>query len=160
MVDWVTTSDRREISDNNKQIVLLPSRVVTTSGSLITSFPFLTQATGMTLFLDVTAAATAAGDTLNLYLQRNVARSSATAVWHDMVSFTQILGNGGAKQFVANVTPADITTGLGPVQDGALAAGTVSGGPLTNQIRVKWVIASASAPSFTLSLTARMTGSR
>lgn len=48
--------------------------------------------------LDVTAAATDVGDTLDVYVDMSIDGGSK---WHNIVHFTQVLGNGGAKTFVA-----------------------------------------------------------
>ena len=101
--------------------------------------------------LTVSAAATAAGDTLDVYVQ---ASCDHGLTWDDMVHFTQVLGNGGAKKYLARwqgmIAP---TTALAAPQDAALSAG-VAQGPHGSLWRAKWVIASASAPSFTFSVVA------
>jgi len=103
--------------------------------------------------LNVTAAATAAGDTLNVYVQ---ASPDNGTTWGDVVSFTQVLGNGGAKVFFARVslivTPT-VSTAIAPT-DGTLAAGTVNQGPAGSLWRVKRVLVQASAASFTFSVLA------
>ncbi len=47
--------------------------------------------------LDVTAAATDVGDTFDVYI--DMALDGGTK-WHNILHFTQVLGNGGAKTFV------------------------------------------------------------
>ena len=99
--------------------------------------------------LDVTAAASDVGDTLDVYIQSSVDGTT----WDDFIHFTQVLGNGGAKKFRAAhnsiITP---TTALGPEADGTLAAG-VKQGPLGSQFRIKYVIVDADADaSFTFSV--------
>jgi hypothetical protein len=142
--------------------LLFASATKTTSGTQIvkpsvdaTLLDRLDRFKRATILLDVTAAAAAAGDTLNVYIQKNVGPAAAP-VWHDFVSFTQVLGNGGAKQFVAQVVNELATTGVGAVKDAALAAGSAENGPWSEDWRVKWVIASASAPSFTFSISAHL----
>ncbi len=56
--------------------------------------------------LDVTAAATDAGDELDVYVQTLVDGTN----WIDVVRFTQLLGNGGAKRFFAKITAAAAET--------------------------------------------------
>jgi len=73
---------------------------------------------GMAFVLDVTAAATDAGDTLDVKVQ---CRMDGTN-WIDVASFTQVLGNGGAKRHVAKVS-ADAAQTM--FSDAALAAGSV-----------------------------------
>lgn len=102
--------------------------------------------------LDVTVAATAAGDTLDVYIQHTVDGTN----WDDFVHFTQVLGNGGAKRFQAQwLRDLAPTSAQRALVDAALAAG-VAHGPVGDQWRVKWVVATASAPSFTFSVGARL----
>jgi len=55
---------------------------------------------GMAFVLDVTAAATDAGDTLDVKVQ---ARCDGTN-YIDVVHFTQCVGNGGAKRHIAKIS--------------------------------------------------------
>lgn len=48
--------------------------------------------------LDVTAAGTDSADTLDVYVDMSIDQG---AKWHNILHFTQVLGNGGAKTFVA-----------------------------------------------------------
>lgn len=48
--------------------------------------------------LDVSAAATDVGDTLDVYVDMSI---DGGTKWNNIVHFTQVLGNGGAKTFVA-----------------------------------------------------------
>jgi hypothetical protein len=103
--------------------------------------------------LTVSAAATDVGDTLDVYLQSSL---DGGTTWDDFVHFTQVLGNGGTKKFIAawsaTITP---TTALGAPADAALAAG-VKQGPIGPQIRVKWVIVDADVDgSFTFGIKAQ-----
>lgn len=68
--------------------------------------------------LDVTVAATDVGDTLDVYVQTLVGGQ-----WVDVVHFTQVLGNGGAKRFFGKVSAGLAETMF---ENGtALAAGAV-----------------------------------
>lgn len=102
--------------------------------------------------LNVTAAATAAGDTLDVYIQSSI---DGGTTWDDFVHFTQVLGNGGAKKFIA-VWERDLspTSAVHAPQDAAIAAG-VQQGPIGPTWRVKWVIVSASSPQFTFTVSAQ-----
>jgi len=136
-------------------MVLQPSQTVTASGTSTASGGFgaieVTDVMWAEFLLNVTAAATAAGDTLDVYVQ---ASCDGGTTWDDFVHFTQVLGNGGAKKYLARwqgmIAP---TTAQAAPQDGALAAG-VAAGPHGSVWRVKWVVVSASAPSFTFSVSA------
>lgn|SRR3990167_3460928 len=103
--------------------------------------------------LDVTAAAAGAGDTLDVYLQQAYDGTN----YDDFVHFTQVLGNGGAKTYIAEwlrgVTPE---SEMHAPQDAAIAAGVVQGGKLQTPLRVKWVVVDAGGgvQSFTFSVAA------
>lgn len=99
--------------------------------------------------LDLTAAASASGDTLDAYVQTTIDGTN----WLDIVHFTQILGNGGTKRFIAK-TVAWLAESSYSVAT-ALSGGSVRN-IFGNQYRAAWTIASASAPSFTFSVTANL----
>jgi hypothetical protein len=103
-------------------VELLASAARTSSSNSVFSTQRLSSFKRALILLNLTAAATESNDTLDVYLQKNVG-SDASPIWTDFVHFTQALGNGGAKQFVAELTNEDITSGLHVVQDAALAAG-------------------------------------
>lgn len=103
--------------------------------------------------LDLTAAATDVGDTLDVYIQSSVDGTT----WDDFIHFTQMLGNGGAKKFTAawngEITP---TTAMGAPADAALSAG-VKQGPIGPNLRVKWVVVDADVDcSFTFTIKAQV----
>lgn len=107
--------------------------------------------TAAIFILDVTVASSLAGDTLNVYVQHSWDEGTS---WDDFISYTQVLGNGGAKKFLAfwalyGTAP---TTPMKAPQDAALTPGQVQQGPLANQLRVKWVIAGAGVHTFTFSV--------
>lgn len=134
---------------------LLASAARTVSGTAVVPDAVayeLTRSCSMAVLLNVTAAATAAGDTLNVYIQSTI---DGGTTYNDFISFTQVLGNGGAKKFEADwnaiITP---TTAQAAPTDGTLAAG-VKQGPIGAGLRVKWTIATVTAPSFTFSILAQ-----
>jgi len=99
--------------------------------------------------LAVTAAAAAAGDTLNVYVQSSTDNGTT---WDDFVSFTQVLGNGGVKNFAAGWSAVGAApAALHALTDGTLAAGSVNQGPNGDLWRVKWVIGGAT-PNFTFAV--------
>src|SRR3954462_5183744 len=55
---------------------------------------------GFVFVLDVSAAATDVGDTLDIKVQTTLDGTN----FFDAVYFTQILGNGGAKRYVGKIT--------------------------------------------------------
>ena len=104
-------------------------------------------------FLDVTVAAQLVTDTLNVYIQSSI----DGIVWDDFVSFTQVLGNGGAKQYIArwfrDLSPE---AELAAPSDKALAAGVRQGPVPCSYWRVAWVIAGGANKSFTFSVSAEI----
>lgn len=101
--------------------------------------------------LDVTAAATAAGDLLDVFIQHRP--QGSTIAWHGFVHFTQVLGDGGAKAFMARWTRAlqpDVELEA-PSAEG-LTVATLQQGPVENDWRVRAVVVSADTPVFTFDL--------
>lgn len=102
---------------------------------------------GLSFELDVTAAATAAGDTLDVYVQTTLDGTN----WVDVVHFTQVLGNGGVKRFFAKIskdvaeTMFENATALG-----AAAVRNIFG----HQWRARWAVTDATTDdaSFTFSV--------
>jgi len=100
--------------------------------------------------LDVTAAATAAGDKIDVYVQTTLDGTK----WVDIVHFTQILGNGGVKLFRTKVN-ADVATA--EFENGAALGAAAVRNIVGDQYRCRWVVTSADAPSFTFSVVANAT---
>src|SRR5262245_4196254 len=98
--------------------------------------------------LDLTAAATDALDTLDVFVQTTIDGTN----WLDVVHFTQAVGNGGAKRFISKIAK-QLTTAEFEVATalGAAAVRNIFG----DQYRVRWDIVDADADaSFTFSVTA------
>jgi hypothetical protein len=98
--------------------------------------------------LDVTAAATAVDDTLAVFVQTLIDDK-----WVDVVAFTLILGNGGAKRYFGKVS-AGLAEAM--FENGAaLAAGSVRH-LIGDQWRARFVITDADTDnaSFTFSVSA------
>lgn len=126
-----------------ESVALQDSAVQTTTGqSAAVKLPYEFKA--VTFELDLTAAATVVGDTLDVTIQTKVDQAN----WADAVHFTQAVGNGGTKRFFAT-----LTTGINQAMyenATALAAGSVRN-VWGDEWRASWVIAGAS-PSFTFSV--------
>lgn len=99
----------------------------------------------LTFELDLTSAATAAGDTLDVTVQTKVDQAN----WVDVVHFTQALGNGGAKRFLATISTA-LNQTMYEVGT-ALTAGSVRN-IFGDEWRASWVIVNGTSPSFTFSV--------
>jgi len=113
--------------------------------------PYVGLSEAARFVLIVSAAAAAAGDTLNVRIQRSY---DGGTTYDDFVSFTQVLGNGGAKAFIAewSVYPTAESEMRAPTQ--ALAAGgVIQGGPMGEQLKITWTIA-GSTPNFTFTVLA------
>ena len=100
------------------------------------------------IVLDVTAAATAAGDTLDVSVE---AKFGSTYI--EIVHFTQVLGDGGAKRFVAIIKTEQLA--IADYSTATLSAGQIRHF-LTETIRAKWAIVDAGGgtQSFTFSVNA------
>ena len=130
-------------------IVLLASaaRTATGNGSAV-------QVDGMSaliLQLDLTAAATDVGDTLDVYVQTTIDGTN----WVDVYHFTQMLGNGGAKRYYGKLLfDAALTEFENAAALGAAAGRSIFG----SQYRVRWAITDADVDcSFTFSVLANGT---
>jgi len=101
-----------------------------------------------TWILNVTAAATDATDTLDVYIDTLF----GTATWINAAHFTQVLGNGGAVAYFTITMPAGMTTTDAVATDCAAGVGR---GVVGSQFRARYVIVDpgAGAASFTFSLT-------
>jgi hypothetical protein len=107
----------------------------TNTGTAAVKLPYPPVA--LAFVLDVSAAATDAVDSLDVYVQTKLDGVN----WVDMIHFTQVVGNGGAKRFIAKVSAS-------------LAAGNVRH-LLGDEYRVRWDITDADFNcSFTFSVTA------
>jgi len=128
---------------------LLTSAARTASGTqVVHGFAW---ARDYTFTLVVSAAATATADTLNVYVQRLLPDGST---YEDIVSFTQVVGDGGAKKFVADIIPENATGAVAVPGDAALAAGSVKNVYVGDTLRIKWVIVDATTDdaSFTFAV--------
>lgn len=104
---------------------------------------------GYVFQLDVTEAATEAGDTLDLKVQTKIDGTN----WVDVVAFTQVVGNGGAKRHIAKIASNAALTMFENAN--ALSAGNVRN-IIGDEWRCSWAITDASTDnaSFTFSVTA------
>ena len=97
--------------------------------------------------LDVSAAATEVDDTLDVTVQTMIDGTN----WIDVVHFTQVLGNGGAKRYIAKISAESSQTMFENAT--ALAAGAIRN-IVGNKWRCSWVQVDpgGGADSFTFSV--------
>lgn len=102
--------------------------------------------------LDATAAATDVGDTLDVYIQTTL---DGGTNWIDIVHFTQVLGNGGAKRYISKIsaslalTEFEVGTALG-----AAAVRHLVG----SQYRVRWAITDSGTDNASFTFSVRANG--
>ncbi len=135
-----------------KSVSLLDSAAQTATGQG-TAVTGLRGHSGMSVHLDVTAAATEVDDTLDVYVQRLLPDGST---WDDLVHFTQVLGNGSTVDFVADVIMDSSANDERATTQETLGVGTARAAIISDQLRVTWVIVDpgAGVASFTFSVTA------
>jgi hypothetical protein len=109
----------------------------------------------VTLVLDVTAAATDAGDTLNVYVQA----SFDGAAWYDVAAFPTVLGNGGAKRYQIRLSAVGGTPVPDYIEmtDAAMTPGSTPFPVFApDRLRAKWTVVNTGAAdaSYTFSLLA------
>ena len=104
-----------------------------------------------TIVLNVTAAATEVDDTLDIYLDTSY---DGGTTWVNIAHFTQVLGNGGAKEFAVNITNKNPVAEIDVAADAA--AGTIRALALGDRIRYRSVAVDAGgvAAAFTFGLVA------
>lgn len=101
--------------------------------------------------LSVTAAAAAAGDTLDVWLQHSW---DDGVTWDDFIHFTQVLGNGGA---LTHLCPWTLYAGSPAAMHKAVtktltAANSPLAGPIGNQWRAQYTVATAGGANFTFGI--------
>ena len=107
--------------------------------------------------LNVTAAATEAGDTLDVFLEKS---ADGGTTWDTFTHFTQVLGNGGAKKFIALVSDGiapTLTTTYAPKAHADVAASAINQGAFGDYWRIAFDIvdvATLGNQSFTFSVKA------
>lgn len=140
----------KEVSD---LVTVLASAAQTAASTGEDAVYLPTQQKAIAFILDVTAAATEAGDLLDVFVQTRMDDGSGET-WHDVVHFTQLTGDGGAKQHIEKISASEPQAGY---ESGtALGAGEVRH-LLGDAYRVRWAITDAATTgnlSFTFSVTA------
>lgn len=132
-------------------VTVFPSTVVTATSTGSNPVAIYGIKSDVQFSVICTAAATAVGDTLDVFIQALIAGTPGAGTWADVVHFTQILGNGGAKTFVAHINAGQAEAMFD--NSAALAAGSIRN-IIGDYWRIRYVVASSSAPSFTFSVVA------
>ena len=135
-----------------KALTLRASAAVSTAKTdtgAIQSYPF--PAKEALVVLNVTAAATAANDTLDVYV--DITPDGGTS-WLNVGHFTQVLGNGGAKKLVMALNSANAgATAITDVTSDSAAGSTRQYGIGTG-MRYRGTTVSGTTVGFTYSVTA------
>lgn len=142
----MTTSAHKPVTLLAAQTTILTS---TGEDAVEISLPGAAPLTAVQFVLDVTAAATAAADTLDVFVQTQLDETN----WVDVVHFTQVVGDGGALRYISKVT-ADLANAEFEVGTalGAAAARNLLG----HRWRARWVLVDDGTDnaSFTFSIVA------
>ncbi len=140
-----TSQPGPQVGEDGESLHASGAETVTGTGSLTGILPGNTN--GVVLTLDVTAAATAVGDTLNVFVQTKVDGTN----WLDVAHFTEVVGDGGAKRYVDKITASAAVT--------TFETGSALGAAATRDLagalwRCRWVIVDADTDdaSFTFSV--------
>lgn len=133
----------------SQQIILHASAIETdtNAGTLVFDLPRVDK--DWIFDFDVTAAATEVGDILEMFIETRIATK-----WIEIVHFVNVLGNGGAKRFVAKINAGIAESIFEPGT--TLAAGSVRN-IIGRSLRARWDITDAGADnaSWTFELIAR-----
>lgn len=134
------------------KIEILKASAAVTAGSVAGDTVKLQKAYQQaTIVLNVTAAATEVDDTLDVYIDTSY---DGGTTWVNIGHYTQVLGNGGAKEFAINITNKNPVAEIDVAADAA--AGTIRALALGDRIRYRSTVVDAggSAASFTFGLVA------
>lgn len=136
------------INTGDQSVTLVASAAKTADSTGETAYTLPCPVGGILFILDLTAAATAVDDTLDVFVQTKIGSE-----WVDVVHFTQILGNGGAKRYYAKISA---TEPQAMFEDGSALAAAAIRHLCGEQFRARWTITDAGADnaSFTFSLKA------
>lgn len=130
-------------------VTILASGAVTATSAGTAAVRMPGMVNGYVFQLDVTAAATEVGDTLDVFVQTMIDGTNYVDVAH----FTQVLGNGGAKRYITKLSSSAAQAEF----ENATALGAAAlRNILGDQWRVRYAITDAGAAnaSFTISVIA------
>lgn len=134
------------------KIEILKASAAVTAGSVTgDTVKFQKPFKQATVVLNVTAAATEVDDTLDVYIDTSF---DGGTTWVNIGHFTQVLGNGGAKEFAVNIINENPAAEIDVASDAS--AGTIRALGLGDRIRYRSTVVDAggAAASFTFGLVA------
>ena len=140
-------------------IALLGSAARTSSNFALPAIPNLRTVRAGVFLLNVTSAASAESDTLDVYIQSSCDGTN----FNDFIHFPRIYGNGGAKvyeaRWVRDVVPSSETGDAAPAamrapKDKTMSVGVLQGLQGITAWRIAWAISGGSSKSFTFSVLA------
>lgn len=135
--------------------VLVASAARATSSTSTLSPADIALIKNAVFLLNVTAAATEVTDTLDVYIQQS---ADGGTTWDDFIHFTQVLGTGGAKKYIATWSrEAAAESEMKAATDAGIAAGVLQG-PVTSTWRAKWVIVDAGTVNASFAFSISMEG--
>lgn len=140
-------------------VTLLASTTVASTGTATAAIGVgVSRAKAALFMLDVTAAATESGDTLDVYIQHS---PDGGTTYDDFVAFTQVAGDTGTVKYLAQWTAYSALpeSELRVPADASLSAGNVLHGPVGDDWRIKYKTADAATTgnmSFTFSVKGRL----
>lgn len=132
------------------KIEILKASSASAAGEVVGSAVKLQKVYKQAVFvLNVTVAATEVDDTLDVYIDTSY---DGGTTWVNIAHFTQVLGNGGAKEFACNVASQNSPAEIAVAADAAV--NTVRALPLGDRIRYRSTVVDAGgvAASFTFGL--------
>lgn len=148
----------RELTGRGTRLILdaasAKATVVTNQVSAAGALTGLQLYDSIVILLNVTAAATEAGDTLDVYVDTSL---DGGTTWINVVHFPQVLGNGGAKKYTAVLAPQGGQSATATDVSADAAANTVRAGILGDQLRARYTtvdVATTTNMSFTFGVTA------
>lgn len=134
--------------DNNIELLASATKTATGTGNSVSGLGRYEQ---LVFQLDLTAAATDVGDTLDVYIQTTVDGTN----WVDIYHFTQCLGNGGAKRYFGKLVASAALTEF---ETGAALAAAGGRAILGDQFRVRWAITDAGTANASFTFSVKATG--
>lgn len=141
------SGEARPVKAVHESAELVASAARTADGNSQSAPVRLPVAPAVAFVLDLTAAGSAADDLCDVFVQTKIGDS-----WFDVVHFTQLVGNGGAKRYVAKLVAALATA---EYETGTALGAAAVRNVLGDEWAVRWDVTNgAGTHSFTFSVRA------